>query len=268
MTGTATLPSHEEQILWSSVLRCERKDLFSGKAPAPTAEQMETFRALTLRRLQGEPLQYLTGVQGFRCLELEVGPGVLVPRPETEIVVERCLQLLEDIEAPNIVDIGTGSGAIALALATERPDSDVWGVDSSPEALLWARKNVARLLPPNVHLLTGDLFGPVPRALSGSIDLVVSNPPYLSEAEIDETQPDVRDHEPRAATVAGPSGMEMYPRLAEESLGWLAPGGWLVVETAEALWGRLQCVLSAFFVDVSITPDLAGRLRVAEGRKP
>lgn len=263
-SNSSTLPSHEEQMLWSSVLRCRRKDL-AVRTPAPEEEQ--EFRRLAGRRLSGEPLQYLTGIQGFRTLELQVGPGVFVPRPETEMVVERCLQLLEGIPATKVVDIGTGSGAIALAIAAEKPDCEVWAVDSDEQALRWAQKNVAGTGVRNVHLLHGDLFGPLPGALSGSVDLVVSNPPYLSEAELAETAPDVRDHEPRAATVAGPSGMEMYSRLAKESSEWLRPGGRLVLETAQSLWGRLRCILAAGFTEVRIGRDLAGRLRVAEGKK-
>lgn len=268
MNMTAALAEHEEQILWSRVLGCKRQDLVLGTAPQPTPIQAEAFRALALRRLSGEPLQYLTGVQGFRMLELQVGPGVLVPRPETEIVVERCLRRLQGSKAPRVIDIGTGSGAIAIAIATERPDSQVWAVDSSREALMWAGKNVAGSGAVNVHLVEGDLFDPVPATLAGSVDLVVSNPPYLSDQDLLEADPDVRDHEPVAATVAGPSGLELYPRLAVQSLGWLRSGGWLVLETSEGQWGRLRSLLASCFREVAIEPDLAGRLRVAEGRKP
>lgn len=267
MGGQAALPAHEQHMLWSSIMNCERKYLAAAGPPAPTPEQRRLFQNLALRRLNGEPLQYLTGLQGFRKLDLAVGPGVLVPRPETEIVAGRCLELLAATEAPTVIDIGTGSGAIALAIATERPDSDVWAVESSPEALGWAECNVARAGAANVHLLNGDLFDPVPDSLRSSVDLVVSNPPYLSQAELEQAAVDVRDHEPRRATVAGRSGMELYPRLAGGSLRWLRRGGWLVLETSGALWGRLRCVLEAQFDEVQIRPDLAGKLRVAEGRK-
>lgn len=267
MAGPATLPAHEDRILWCSVLGCERWELGTGRAPVPTPEQTEAYKALALRRLSGEPLQYLTGTQGFRNLELEVGPGVLVPRPETEIVVERCLELLSEVQKPKVIDVGTGSGAIALAIATERPESEVWAVESSEDALRWAKKNAAKVDARNLRLIHGDLFQPLPKQMAGAVDLVVSNPPYLSRSEIMESEPDVRDHEPFEATVGGACGLEIYPRLAAGSLRWLRPGGWLVLETCEGQSARLRSLLAARFTEVTFSRDLAGKLRVAEGRK-
>lgn len=268
MNGMDTLPGHEREILWSEILGCRRAELHTGMISPPTPEQAETFGRLRARRLAGEPLQYLSGAQGFRKLDLEVGPGVLIPRPETEIVVERCLEVLRKTQNPRVIDVGTGSGAIALSIATERPDAEVWATDVSEDALRWAGKNVSRTAAGNVHLLRGDLFQPLPGSLAGTVHLVVSNPPYLSERELREAEPDVRDHEPSSATVAGSSGMEVYRRLVPASPGWLRAGGWLVLETSENKWSRLRTLLLAGFVDVAMSRDLAGKIRVAEGRKP
>ncbi|MGH2769878.1 MAG: peptide chain release factor N(5)-glutamine methyltransferase, partial [Actinomycetota bacterium] len=229
-------------------------------------EQGGLLEELVTRRGGGEPLQYLTRRQAFRRLDLLVGPGVLVPRPETEIVVEHALARLTGLTAPLVVDLGAGSGAIALAVATERPDAQVWAIEISPEAAAWARRNVERVAPARVTVLEGDLFQPLPDGLRGRLDLVVTNPPYLSNADLERVAPDVADHEPRVATVAGRSGLEIAKRVAVESLEWLHPGGWLVMETHPGQAGRLASLLGAGYVEVSLHEDLAGALRVAEGR--
>ncbi|MGH2688734.1 MAG: peptide chain release factor N(5)-glutamine methyltransferase, partial [Actinomycetota bacterium] len=202
-------PAVDAELLLRHALDCPRAMLFSdplAPVPAPAAA---LFAELVERRAAGEPLQYLTAVQSFRHLELAVGPGVLVPRPETEVVVERGLGHLAGTGSPVVVDLCTGSGAIALAVATERPDAAVWATELSADAAAWARRNAERTGAPNLTILEGDLFAPLPPALRGSVDLVVANPPYLSEAELATTDPDVREHEPVLATVAGPSGLEV-----------------------------------------------------------
>ncbi|MGI8426693.1 MAG: peptide chain release factor N(5)-glutamine methyltransferase [Actinomycetota bacterium] len=261
-----SLPEHELEILNEAVLGANRVERFLTKAE-PSAEQAEELDSLVRRRESGEPLQYLAGTQSFRKMNLAVGPGVLVPRPETEMVVERCLELLDGKLDPKVLDIGTGSGAIALSLAAERPDCSVWATDISNEALKWARLNASTVRPGNVHLLEGDLFGPVPTRLKGEIDLVVSNPPYLSALDMLDAAPDVSVHEPRIALVAGDTGLEVHHRIVHQAGDWLKTDGRLVLETFEAQWGRLRTLLMTKFADVEIRPDLAGRLRIAEGRK-
>jgi len=264
--NTVSLPEHEMQILTEHVLGTSRTERILTKA-RPSTDQSDELERLVRRRASGEPLQYLTGMQAFRKLELAVGPGVLVPRPETEMVVERCLELLAGTAAPKVIDIGTGSGAIALSLATERPGCTVWATDISDQALKWAGLNTQKAAALNVHLFQGDLFAPLPAGLKGEIDLVVSNPPYLSALDILDVAPDVSVHEPRLALVAGESGLEVHRRIVREAGEWLKPNGCLVLETFEAQWERLRSFLMTEFVDVEVGPDLSGSPRIAEGRK-
>jgi len=218
------------------------------------------------RRAKGEPLQYVIGTAAFRHLELAVGPGVLVPRPETEVLVERALDRLPQDGA--IVDVGTGSGAIALAIRHERPDARVWATDDSSEALRYARDNRARL-DLDVEILRGSLFEPLPGSMRGDFDVVVSNPPYVSEAEAHLVGRDVLDHEPDHAVFAGRDGLSIVTELVHQTLPWLRPGGWLVCEIGH---GQSDAVVELFegagFIHSGVHRDLAGWDRIVEGRKP
>lgn len=268
LDGSVAAPAVDAELLLRHVLGCPRALLFSEPERRLGPALAERFGALVERRAGGEPLQYLTAVQAFRRLELAVGPGVLVPRPETEVVVERALARLEDVENPVVVDVGTGSGAIALSVATELSGTTVWATEVSGEAAAWARRNAEAAGATNMTVVEGDLFGPLPEGLRGSVDLVVSNPPYLSEAELAETDPDVRDHEPHLATVAGPTGLEVAGRIIGETPSWLRPGGWLVLETHPGQAERLRVLMLARYQDVAIHLDLGARPRIAEGRRP
>jgi release factor glutamine methyltransferase len=212
------------------------------------------LRPLVERRLRREPLAYVLGEWGFRRLVVKTDRRALVPRPETEIVVERCLALLEGTDEPRVLDVGVGSGAIALALADELPRARVTGVDTSPAALGLAREN-ARRLGLAIELREGGFD-----AAAAGWDLVVSNPPYVSPDEIDELEPEVRDWEPREALV----GEGLHEQLAR-----MARTTWLVLEVGA---GQAQAVAAALerlgYVDVAVTPDLAGLERVVEGRRP
>jgi release factor glutamine methyltransferase len=264
--GRVASPAVDAELLLRHVLDCPRAILFSDPFRALPPEEAGRFTALVERRVAGEPLQYLTATQSFRHLELAVGPGVLVPRPETEVVVERALTHLYGTRSPLIVDLCTGSGAIALSVASERPDATVWATEVSPVAAGWARVNVAGTGVTNATVVEGDLFGPLPGTLRGSVDLVVANPPYLSEADLAGTAPDVREHEPVMATVAGRTGLEVAGRIVEEALGWLRPGGWLVLETHPGQAIRLGLLMTPRYADAAVLPDLTGALRIAEGR--
>src|SRR5205807_8179846 len=151
---------------------------------------------------------------------------------------------------------------------TERPDAMVWATEVSPPAAAWARRNLERVGAANLTVLEGDLLAPLPARLAGGVDLVVANPPYLTETELGLTAADVRCHEPVLATVSGPTGLEVPARVVEEAWPWLRPGGWLVMETWPGQAEALEELLAARYVDVGLHPDLTGSLRIADGRRP
>lgn len=257
----------EAELLLRHVLACTRAQLYADLDAELTDEQSATLARMVAARRAGAPLQYLTGTQAFGDLELLVGPGVLVPRPETELVAQRCLRWLSNIEAPVVADVGTGSGAIALYLASHRPAARIWATDVSPQALEWARRNAAWLRVQNVRFIQCNLLEGLPRELRGGCDLVVSNPPYLSRSEYAQVPPDVRQ-EPAEALVCDDGGLEVSSKLAAEAPQWLRPGGMLVVETGPAQAERLKHAMERRFQGVTITVDLAGRARIVEGSKP
>jgi release factor glutamine methyltransferase len=205
---------------------------------------------------------YILGRWGFHGLDLAVDGRVLVPRPETEVLVERCLALLDGQEAPRVADVGTGSGAIALAIKAARPDAALTATDVSPDALAVARANAAAL-GLEVELVEADLLSGV----EGRFALVASNPPYIGQLEMAGLEPEVAEYEPRLATVAGPAGTEVLERLAAAAPAALERGGWLVVECgagqAETVRGMLAAAGAA---ETFAEPDLAGIDRVVGGR--
>ena len=220
---------------------------------------------LARRRTEGTPLQYLTGVAPFRHLELKVGPGVLIPRPETEIVTERALARLPPGGA--VVDVGTGSGAVALSIAHERPDSTVLATESEPDAFRWACLNRDEL-GLDVEIVRGDLLDGLPPDLGGAIDVVVSNPPYIGVSEGHLLAPSVVEHEPHEALFAGDRGLSVIVRLVDEARAWLAAGGWLVMEIAPHHSDEVRAQLEdCGYEDVAIGTDMTRRDRIAEGRR-
>lgn len=272
-----------------------------------TTAVVDAVRHIVARRVRGEPLQYLLGSWAFRGLELLVDPRVLIPRPETEVVVGHALDELErlvadeagrwpaaqgpgrgwDADQPGrgsgqglvVVDLGTGSGAIALSLAVEGPARvggrglGVWAVDDSPDALAVARANLAATRDAHptmahVEMAEGDWFEALPSSLLGSVALVVANPPYVSEAEWTTLDAEVRDHEPRRALVGGPAGHEAIDRIVQSACRWLAPFGVLVLEVAPHQADDVALqALVHGFDGVVVRPDLAGRSRAVVARR-
>lgn len=217
------------------------------------------------RRATGEPLQYILGSAHFRDLRLVVQPDVLIPRPETEILVERALSRLP--QGGMVVDIGTGCGAIGLSIAHERPDATVLATDVSEPAVACARQN-AEIVGVDVEFHTGDLFAALPDALRGTLDLVVSNPPYVADSDRAFLSPDIVEHEPHVALFAGADGLDVTRRLVADARGWLKPGGWLLFEIAESSGNRVKELLGGWgYAEVAIHPDLGGRDRMAEGKR-
>jgi release factor glutamine methyltransferase len=255
-------PRRTAEILLMHVLGTDRAGLYARQDRLDARQARELGRALC-QRCAGVPIQHLTGEQAFRRLTLEVRPGVFIPRPETEILVEVALAAVRDVEAPVVVDVGTGTGAIALAIKDERPDATVLATDVAPEAVELARANAARL-GLEVDVREGDLLGPLPEELRGWVDLVVSNPPYVPPEEYEDLPPEVKADPPEALL----GGTEVYERLAAEAERWLRDGGALAVEIHAEAGEAVAGILRRAFMDVRVRKDLAGRDRVVLGWRP
>ena len=254
-------PRETAEVLMQHVLGVDRAGLYSRAEGLDAAEGKAFGRALC-RRCAGEPLQHVTGRQGFHRISLEVRPAVFVPRPETEVVVEAGLTLVDDVRDPVVVDVGTGAGAIALAVKNERAGASVWATDVSPQARELARHNASKL-GLEVTVLQGDLLEPLPPDLVGTVDLVISNPPYVAASEFDALPPEVRA-DPELALLGG---TDVHRRLVTESPRWLRAGGFLVVEIGDDQGEEVAVMFRAGgFEDVRVLPDMAGRHRVVTGR--
>lgn len=228
IAGVSDLPRHEVERLLGKATGLSRTELVLGVPVA--ADDVATFEAFVQRRRSGEPLQYIEERIPFGPIEVSVDARVLIPRPETEQLFEVAADAVTEPRV--IVDLCTGSGNLALALKHDFPDAVVYATDSSEDAVAVARANAAEA-GLDVTVLHGDLFDPLPQHLRGRVDLLVANPPYVSEAELGELPAEVRDHEPRAALVAGPTGDEVVARIAAAAPDWLCAGGVVVCEISE-----------------------------------
>ena len=261
-------PRMNAEVLLMFTLGCDRAYLYAHPERELTPEETSRYQATIRERASGKPSQYITGHQEFWGLDLLVSPAVLIPRPETEHVVETVLELARRLERPRIVDVGTGSGCIALALATELPDAEITALDISPEALAIAKANAARLqLASRIRFERSDLLENARSAgQSGSFDFVVSNPPYVPENEPEKVQREVREFEPRVAVFAGPEGMTAYERLIPQAAQALAHGGWLVVEIGFSIEQPVRNLLTDW-AEVRVTTDLQGIPRVVAAKR-
>lgn len=245
---------------------------WAARLQDPVSERAAGYvQHMVERRQAGEPLQYAVGRWGFRRLDLLVDHRVLIPRPETETVVDVALEQLITLGSnPTVVDLGTGSGAIALAIADEVPDAHVWATDASADALAVARANLsglAGMAAPRVRIVEGSWFEALPDELRGVVQLIVSNPPYVSTAEVDDLPPEVAHWEPMSALVSGPSGLEAIAHIVAGAAAWLARPGALIVEIAPHQAATAAALATdAGFTDVSVRPDLVGRARALVGR--
>jgi release factor glutamine methyltransferase len=227
------------------------------------------FHLMLERRLAGEPLQYVLGRWGFRKLDLFLDRRVLIPRPETEALVESALAECDRLGAELAVDLGTGSGAIALAMASERVGLEVWATDASSDALDVARANLAGLGRPatRVRLAEGSWFAALPEDLRGRIDVIVSNPPYVIDAEMDELPDEVRGWEPEIALVSGTKGLDDIELILTEAPTWLTRPGALLLEIDPRQASAVQRMArQAGFTSATVWPDLPGRDRIVQAR--
>ncbi len=216
----------------------------------------EQFFTLLDRRINHEPLQYLTGIAPFRYLEIQVGPGVLVPRPESELLVQAVLNHIANLPSPvSVIDLGAGSGALSLAIATEAPTSRVIAVEKSPEAIFWLKKNTS-VISENVRVVEGDVADVLPGV---KCDVVIANPPYIPDEQ--PLPRDVAGFEPHIALFGGPTGMELPKRFIVAAARLLKPAGVLVIEHTEDQAIAIAAELAIDFEDIAVHDDLVGRPR-------
>lgn len=263
-TSGVPSPRLNAELLLMFVLGCDRAYLFAHPERELTDEESSRYDAALAERSRGVPAQYITGHQEFWGMDFVVTPAVLIPRPETEHVIETVLELAGTNSSARIVDVGTGSGCIAVALAKELPRAEIHATDLSPAALEIARANAARhQLESRIHFQQTDLLGGV----APPLDMVVSNPPYVGESEADQVQLEVRKFEPRSAVFSGPSGTEVVARLIRQAHAALRPGGWLIMEISGTIAGQVNKLLEGW-QEVHIKPDLQSIPRIAVARKP
>ena len=265
-------PRLNAELLLMFVLGRERAYLYAHPERELSAEEQYRYDHVIGECAAGCPTQYITGHQEFWGLDLLVSPAVLIPRPETEHVVETVLDLLKESPLDNvaagklrIVDVGTGSGCIALALASELPQAEIHASDISPEALEIAGVNAARFaMDSRIRFRKSDLLTAYAKDI---FDFVVSNPPYVGELEADKVQRQVREYEPRIAVFSGERGLDVYTRLIPQAYAALKSGGWLVAEIGFSTEQSVKQLLTGW-EDVRVTPDLQGIPRVIAARKP
>jgi release factor glutamine methyltransferase len=257
---TSETPRLDAELLLAHTLGRERIELYTDFDRPLTEAELDGYRELVARRSRREPVAYILGEWGFRRLTLAVDRRALIPRPETEVVAERALARLAGIDAPRVLDVGTGSGALALALADECPGAHVLAIDVSTDALALAHENAERT-GLRVELLEHDARHGLPE---GPFDLVVSNPPYVELTDLGTLMPDVRDYEPEVALV----GNGITESVARGAVAVLRPGRWLVLEVGDGQAPETAALLDELgYTDVVTTPDLTGRDRVVEGRR-
>jgi release factor glutamine methyltransferase len=264
----ADAPRLSAQLLLAKVLGLDRLGLVLAMDRPLSVEELDGYRPLVARRGKGEPVAYLLGEREFFGLDFTVTPDTLIPRPETELIVERALELFPQGALSRFADLGTGSGCLAVTLAVKFPQARGLALDKSPGALAVARENAVKHgVADRLDFVEAD-FAALPET-AGGYALVVSNPPYVTAAEYRECSRKVRDFEPQGALVPGETGLEAVPVVACAAKARLAPGGVLLVEIGWKQGPEAAAILAeAGFADVAVRRDLAGRDRVVEGRKP
>jgi len=269
-------PRLDAEVLLAHARGCERIMLYAAFDQVVDETTRAKFRELVKRRAEGVPVAYLVGKREFYSLPFHVTPDVLIPRPETEFVVVATLDVLKEIQnsktniphQPHVADVGTGSGAIAVAIAKHAPHVRIVATDISPAALAIARENAAtHQVGGQIEFVEGDLLAPLPA--EPRFTVVASNPPYIGENEVGALSPSVIEHEPRHALIAGPTGTEVIERLIPQAAERLRSGGWLILEVSPLIVGRVieQITAGGPFEPPAVTRDLAGLPRVVKARR-
>lgn len=256
-------PRLEAEVLLARVLENDRVFLYAHYDQPVNAEEREKYRHFIQRRLKGEPVAYIAGYKEFMSLDFKVSPAVLIPRPETELLVEKVLELTVGQDNFRICDVGTGSGAIAVSLAVYCPTAQIYAVDISAEALEIARENAFRHQA-RVQFVQGDLL--VPLQAEQAFDIIAANLPYISEEEFQTLEPGVRDYEPTGALLAAGDGLDIYRRLLPQAVSLLKDDGYLLFEIAPGQSARAAEMFRGF-AEVVVIEDLTGRQRLIKARK-
>ncbi len=258
-------PRVEAQILLAHVLKCDRIHIYTRTEEEPDEATRTTFRELIKKRAEGTPVAYLVGYREFYSLKFEVSPAVLIPRPETELLVLKGLDAIAKLTNPRVLDVGTGSGCIAITIAKRTKAADVTAIDRSKTALTIAVKNaIKHEVQDRICFLEGDLLSPL--AATEKFDLILSNPPYISESEFAVLDKSVRDFEPREALLAGPEGLDVYRRLIPAAVPFLKAGGTLAVEIGSTQQLPVEEIFRQHYDDVRTTFDDAKLARIVQGR--
>jgi release factor glutamine methyltransferase len=260
-------PRRSAEWLLSAATGLSRVELYAHHDRPLTDSERASYRAAIERRAAGEPLQYVTGEMPFRHIVVKVCPGVFIPRPETEVLVDEALSAMGEAPEPVVIDLCTGSGAVAVSIAGEQPGVRVWATDVSPLAVDVASENAERCgVSDRVRVLGGDLFGPLPQELRGRVDVVVANPPYIPTSDLETLPREVAGFEPARALDGGVDGLDLVRRIADESRSWLRPGGALVIETDTNRAKDAAELMAAWYEGTRVVADLTGRDRIAIGR--
>ncbi len=261
-------PRRSAEWLLSAATALTRVELYAHHDRPLSPQERERYRVLVASRAEGTPLQYVTGEMPFRHLVMHVTPGVFIPRPETEVLVDVALENLAGREEPIVIDLCAGSGCVAVSIAYECPSARVWAVDLSGPAVEAARRNALHAgVADRVQVVHGDLFDPLPDELTGTVDLVVSNPPYIPSADLPSLPSEVLGFEPLQALDGGPDGLDVVRAIAGRAPAWLAKDGMVAFEI------DARCALAATewlrsgYEGVTVRKDLTGKDRIVFGRK-
>jgi len=268
---SSSSPRLEAETLLSEALECQRIELYTRFAEVPEADKLAEYRAWVKRRGAGEPVAYLVGHREFYSLKFSVNPDVLIPRPETEHVVVSALEAVKQLDANpvRIIDVGTGSGCIAVTLATQLSDCKIAATDISQAALDVAKTNAqSHSVEDRVRFFQGDLLAALPSG-SDPVHIIVSNPPYIGESEINTVDGQVKDHEPAIALFSGEFGTDIIARLIADAPEYLLPGGFLIFETSPIVMDKCVELVEAnpAFANAEVVKDFSGLERVVVAKK-